>query len=116
MLPLCKEEKIAVVPWARLQQEDWHVIVGASTARSKIDEIGKNLNAAIAERDRRWRKNYNWSYTAGKAECKLHARGKWSGESVADITMLCPQSTILDGLAARGGEVKSAEQDIRVDS
>ncbi len=53
MLPLCKEEKIGVVPWATLAAgrltRDWE----ASTARSKIDEISKNLYAATAELDRR---------------------------------------------------------------
>ena len=49
MLPLCREEKIAVVPWAPLAAgrltRDW----GTSTVRSKIDEISKSLYAATAE-------------------------------------------------------------------
>ncbi len=53
MLPLCKEEKIGVVPWAPLAAgrltRDWE----ASTARSKIDEISKTLYAATAELDRK---------------------------------------------------------------
>ena len=53
MLPLCKEEKIGVVPWCALAAgrltRDWE----ASTARSKIDEISKNLYAATAELDRK---------------------------------------------------------------
>jgi aryl-alcohol dehydrogenase-like predicted oxidoreductase len=53
MLPLCKEEKIAVVPWAPVAggrlTRDW----GASTARSKIDEVSKNLYANTAELDRK---------------------------------------------------------------
>jgi aryl-alcohol dehydrogenase-like predicted oxidoreductase len=53
MLPLCKEEKIGVIPWCPLAAgrltRDW----GASTARSKIDEISKSLFAATAESDRK---------------------------------------------------------------
>jgi flavodoxin len=32
-----------------------------------------------------------------------------TGRSVADIKKMCPQSTILDGLAIRGGDVKNAQ-------
>jgi len=53
MLPLCEEDKIGVVPWATLAAgrltRDWEV----STARSKIDEISKNLYAATAGSDRK---------------------------------------------------------------
>jgi aryl-alcohol dehydrogenase-like predicted oxidoreductase len=53
MLPLCKEEKIAVVPWVPLAAgrlaREW----GASTSRSNIDEIGNNLYAGTAELDRK---------------------------------------------------------------
>lgn len=52
MLPLCKEEKIAVVPWAPLaggKLVRWE----EPTARWKIDEITKNLYAATAELDRK---------------------------------------------------------------
>ncbi len=53
MLPLCREEKIAVVPWAPLAAgrlaRDW----GASTPRSEIDVISKGLYAATAELDRK---------------------------------------------------------------
>lgn len=53
MLPLCKEEKIGVIPWTPLAAgrltRDWEV----STARSKIDEISKNLYAATADLDRK---------------------------------------------------------------
>jgi 1-deoxyxylulose-5-phosphate synthase len=53
MLPLCKEEKIGVVPWSPLAAgrltRDW----GASTVRSSIDEISKSLYAATAELDRK---------------------------------------------------------------
>jgi 1-deoxyxylulose-5-phosphate synthase len=52
MLPLCKEEKIAVVPWSPLaggKLARWE----ESTARWKKDEITKNLYAATAELDRK---------------------------------------------------------------
>ena len=53
MLPLCKEEKIGVVPWAPLAAgrltRDWE----ASTARSRIDEISNDLYTATAESDRK---------------------------------------------------------------
>lgn len=52
ILPLCKEEKIAVVPWAPLaggKLVRWE----EPTARWKIDEITKNLYAATAESDRK---------------------------------------------------------------
>jgi flavodoxin len=38
--------------------------------------------------------------------------GSGLGRSVTDIAKLCPQSTILDGLAIRGGEVKNAKHKI----
>jgi hypothetical protein len=44
---------------------------------------------------------------SGKTVCTvLHERGKPSGGDVTDITKLCPQSTILDGLAVLGGDAK----------
>jgi aryl-alcohol dehydrogenase-like predicted oxidoreductase len=53
MLPLCMEEKIAVVPWCALAAgrltRDW----GASTPRSKIDEISKGLYTATSGVDRK---------------------------------------------------------------
>jgi aryl-alcohol dehydrogenase-like predicted oxidoreductase len=53
MLPLCEEEKIAVVPWSPLAAgrlaREW----GASTARSKVDNISKNLFDATPELDRK---------------------------------------------------------------
>ena len=52
MLPLCKEEKIAVVPWSPLaggKLARWE----ESIARWKIDEITKNLYAATAKLDRK---------------------------------------------------------------
>jgi aryl-alcohol dehydrogenase-like predicted oxidoreductase len=53
MLPLCKEEKIGVIPWCPLAAgrltRDW----GTSTARSKIDEISKSLFATTVESDRK---------------------------------------------------------------
>ena len=48
---------------------------------------------------------------SGKTVCTvLHQRGKPSGGDVTDITKLCPQSTILDGLAVRGGDAKKIAQ------
>jgi len=38
--------------------------------------------------------------------------GSHLGQSVADIKVLCPQSTILDGLAVRGRDVKKAKGEI----
>ena len=38
--------------------------------------------------------------------------GGGAGHSFTDIQRLCPGSTILDGLAVRGGSVKSSENDI----
>ncbi len=52
MLPLCKEEKIAAVPWAPLaggKLVRWE----EPTARWKIDEITKNLYAATADLDQK---------------------------------------------------------------
>ena len=38
--------------------------------------------------------------------------GSGLGHSVADIRKMCPQSTVLDGLAIRGGEVKNAQDEV----
>jgi flavodoxin len=38
--------------------------------------------------------------------------GSRLGRSVQDITRLCPQSTIFDGLAIRGSSVKTAQNDV----
>ena len=38
--------------------------------------------------------------------------GSRLGRSVEDITELCPQSTILEGLAIRGGDVKNAHNEV----
>ena len=38
--------------------------------------------------------------------------GSGLGRSVADINKICPQSTILNGLAIRGGEVKNANGEV----
>ncbi|WP_026695580.1 aldo/keto reductase [Peribacillus kribbensis] len=52
MLPLCKEEKIAVIPWSPLARgkltRDWE----ETTSRSETDEFGKKLYAATEEADR----------------------------------------------------------------
>jgi flavodoxin len=38
--------------------------------------------------------------------------GSGMGHSIADIRTTCPQSTVLDGLAIRGGEVKNAKGEV----
>jgi len=38
--------------------------------------------------------------------------GSGLGRSVADIRKMCPQSTVLEGLAIRGGEVKHAKDSV----
>jgi flavodoxin len=38
--------------------------------------------------------------------------GSGLGRSVADIKKLCPHSTVLDGLAVRGGDVKTAQNEV----
>ncbi len=38
--------------------------------------------------------------------------GSGLGRSVEDITKLCPQSTILDGLAVRGSDIKNAKNEV----
>jgi aryl-alcohol dehydrogenase-like predicted oxidoreductase len=53
MLPLCKEEKIGVIPWSPLARgrltRDWE----ETTSRSETDEFGRSLYTATAEADRR---------------------------------------------------------------
>jgi hypothetical protein len=34
------------------------------------------------------------------------------GRSVADIKKMCPQSTVLEGLTIRGGDVKNAQDEV----
>lgn len=52
MLPLCKEEKIGVIPWSPMARgrltRDWD----ATTSRSETDEFGKYLYAKTADYDR----------------------------------------------------------------
>ena len=38
--------------------------------------------------------------------------GSGMGRSVADIRKMCPQSTVLDGLAIHGGDVKNARDEV----
>jgi flavodoxin len=38
--------------------------------------------------------------------------GSGLGRSVSDIRKTCPQSTVLEGLAIRGGDVKNAQNEI----
>jgi flavodoxin len=40
--------------------------------------------------------------------------GSGLARSVSDIRKLCPQSTVLDGLAIRGGDVKNAQDEVSV--
>lgn len=53
MLPLCKEEKIGVIPWSPLAQgrltRDWN----ETTPRSANDPVAQRLYAATAESDRK---------------------------------------------------------------
>jgi len=53
MLPLCKEEKIGVIPWSPMARgkltRDWE----ETTARSETDEFGKNLYATTAAADKK---------------------------------------------------------------
>jgi aryl-alcohol dehydrogenase-like predicted oxidoreductase len=52
MLPLCREEKIGVIPWSPLARgkltREWN----QTTARSETDKFGKYLYAATVEADR----------------------------------------------------------------
>jgi len=52
MLPLCREERIAVIPWSPLARgkltRDWE----ETTVRSETDEFGKTLYSHTAEADR----------------------------------------------------------------
>jgi flavodoxin len=38
--------------------------------------------------------------------------GSGMGRSVADIKKMCPQSTVLEGLTIRGGDVKNAQDEV----
>ena len=53
MLPLCREQKIGVIPWSPLARgrltRDWD----EATARSETDEFGKKLYASTADADRK---------------------------------------------------------------
>jgi aryl-alcohol dehydrogenase-like predicted oxidoreductase len=53
MLPLCRDQQIAVIPWSPLARgrltRDWQ----ESTRRTESDEVGKALYAATADADRR---------------------------------------------------------------
>ncbi len=52
MLPLCRDQQIAVIPWSPLARgrltRDWD----ASSSRQETDEVDKRLYAATAEADR----------------------------------------------------------------
>ncbi|KHD86109.1 hypothetical protein NG54_04975 [Heyndrickxia ginsengihumi] len=53
MIPLCKEEKIGLIPWSPLARgrltRDWE----ETSTRSELDEFGKYLYKSTAEADRR---------------------------------------------------------------
>lgn len=53
MLPLCEDEKVALIPWSPLARgrltRDWD----STTARSETDEFGKKLYASTEESDRK---------------------------------------------------------------
>lgn len=53
MLPLCKDQKIAVIPWSPLARgrltRDWD----ETTARSETDEFGKTLYTQSIDADRK---------------------------------------------------------------
>ncbi|MCY8252404.1 aldo/keto reductase, partial [Bacillus inaquosorum] len=53
MLPLCKEEKIGVIPWSPLAAGRLARPWGEDDDRSKVDEIGKVIYSATADSDRR---------------------------------------------------------------
>ena len=51
MLPLCKEEKIGVIPWSPLARGKLTREWDDTTARSETDEFGKTLYSATVEAD-----------------------------------------------------------------
>lgn len=51
MLPLCREEKIAVIPWSPLARGKLTREWDTTTARTETDEFGKTLYAATAKAD-----------------------------------------------------------------
>ena len=53
MLPLCTEEKIAVLPWSPLARGRLARAWDESTIRLKTDEYGKKLYVAATDSDRR---------------------------------------------------------------
>ncbi|CAH0311346.1 L-glyceraldehyde 3-phosphate reductase [Peribacillus simplex] len=53
MLPVCKEEKIGVVPWSPLAAGRLARPWGEDDERSKVDEIGKVIYSATADSDRK---------------------------------------------------------------
>jgi flavodoxin len=55
---------------------------------------------------------YNFSEKTLAPFCTHEGSGL--GHSVADIRKMCPKSTIPDGLAIRGGEVKNARDEIAI--
>lgn len=53
MLPLCKEEKIGVIPWSPLAAGRLARPWGEDDDRSKVDELGKVIYSATADSDRK---------------------------------------------------------------
>lgn len=53
MLPLCKEEKIGVIPWSPLAAGRLARTWGEDDDRSKVDEVGKAVYSATADADRK---------------------------------------------------------------
>ncbi|MCM3571472.1 aldo/keto reductase [Neobacillus mesonae] len=53
MLPLCKEEKIGVIPWSPMARGKLTRNWDETTYRSETDEFGKNLYDATTEADRK---------------------------------------------------------------
>lgn len=52
MIPLCRAEGIAVIPWSPLARGKLTRDPGASTERSATDEFGRTLYAATEDADR----------------------------------------------------------------
>ena len=53
MLPLCKDEKIGVIPWSPMARGKLTRNWDETTYRSETDEFGKHLYAATSEADRK---------------------------------------------------------------
>ena len=67
--------------------------------------MGYDTNAVAA-----FLSEYDFSGKTIVPFCKYE--GSRLGQSVTDITKLCPQSTILDGLASLGRDIKNAQNEV----